>query len=220
MKAIIKRTFIYKWLRPDKKIEEVIAPAPSKEQILLEWENNGRPAPPPHFYKAMTIEEYAVKSNINTLIETGTYLGETVEACLPIFKKIISIELAPELFKNAKAKFANTAKVELYEGDSGEVLQNILPNITEPCLFWLDGHYSEGFTAKGKLNTPIINELNHIFNHQVKSHIILIDDARCFTGEDDYPSIDELQKIVSNHDRNLVFSVKDDIIRIHPDSLH
>ena len=87
--------------------------------------------------------------------------------------------------------------------------------MNEPCLFWLDGHYSEGITAKGQLNTPILAELNHILNHSIKDHVILIDDARCFNGLDDYPTIDELKKIIVDKKPALQFSVADDIIRIH-----
>jgi hypothetical protein len=82
-------------------------------------------------------------------------------------------------------------------------------------LFWLDGHYSGGITAKGPLDTPIVKELDSILNHSVTGHVILIDDARCFVGENDYPTIDELREILHTERPRWVFEVKDDIIRIH-----
>lgn len=68
---------------------------------------------------------------------------------------------------------------------------------------------------KSDLNTPIINELTHIFNHKIEGHVILIDDARCFNGADDYPTIKELQNFIKEKMPLLKLSVEDDIIRIH-----
>jgi hypothetical protein len=45
--------------------------------------------------------------------------------------------------------------------------------------------------------------------------VILIDDARCFTGENDYPTLDELKSFVAERKPNHKFSVEHDIIRIH-----
>jgi len=45
--------------------------------------------------------------------------------------------------------------------------------------------------------------------------VILIDDARNFTGnDDDYPSIQELQDLVASIGSSWTFEIKDDIIRI------
>lgn len=49
------------------------------------------------------------------------------------------------------------------------------------------------------------------------NHGILIDDARLFTGEADYPSIDELASFVKARDPQRKISVADDIIRIFHD---
>jgi len=215
IKAIIKKSFLYRLLiyyRISKAKRAVVA---RNKQLLKEWYENGQPAPPPHSYKISVIKEYAAKFKSEILIETGTYLGETIEACKRNFKKLISIELDQRLYESAVNKFKTEPNISIYQGDSGEVLENVLTNISQPCLFWLDGHYSEGFTAKGSLNTPIIKELKHIFDHPNKNHVILIDDARCFTGEDDYPDIATLKKIINDYDPGLQFSVENDIIRIH-----
>jgi hypothetical protein len=115
----------------------------------------------------------------------------------------------------ATKKFEKEKHISLYLGDSGEQIGNVLALLRSPCLFWLDGHYSEGFTAKGKLNTPIIEELTQIFAHPIKTHVILVDDARCFTGKDDYPTLEYLREFVKRHNPNLQFTVEHDIIRIH-----
>ena len=136
-----------------------------------------------------------------------------IDKCKTVFSKIYSIELGLHLFESAKTKFAQYSHIQILHGDSSLLLQDVLKNIDRPALFWLDGHYSEGITAKGELNTPIVSELTHIFKHSEK-HVILIDDARCFVGKDDYPTLNELKNLMKNDNRYKNFFVENDIIRI------
>lgn len=177
------------------------------------WEKQGRPSPPPHIIKEELIKNFAQTFNTHILIETGTYLGDMVQAMRKSFTRIISFELDQTLAAQAQNRFANDNHIEIIQGDSGKLLGELLKRINEPCLFWLDGHYSGGITAKGALETPIKNELTAILSHPIDGHVILIDDARCFTGENDYPTLDELKTFVAQH--NLNFSVEHDVIRIH-----
>jgi hypothetical protein len=73
-------------------------------------------------------------------------------------------------------------------------------------------------TAKGEKDTPIKEELLQIINHKVKDHIILIDDARLFNGENDYPGIKKIKNLISKYLPSHTFEVKNDIIRILPKS--
>ena len=179
------------------------------------WEKQGRPSPPPHIVKEELIRDYAKSFNTRILIETGTYLGDMVHAMKKSFSRIISFELDHDLAHQAQQRFANDHHVEIIQGDSGKLLGEYLVTINEPCLFWLDGHYSGGITAKGALETPIKNELAAILSHPIDGHVILIDDARCFTGENDYPTLDELQEFAGERKPNHKFSMEHDVIRIH-----
>jgi hypothetical protein len=181
-----------------------------------EWERQGRPSPPPHIVKEELIRNYAKTFNAKVLIETGTYLGDMVYAMRKSFSRIVSFELDQKLAEQAQNRFAKDSHIEIVQGDSGKLLGDYLAKIDEPSLFWLDGHYSGGITAKGVLETPIKNELNFIFSHPVAGHVILVDDARCFTGENDYPTLAELQSLVHDQKPNWKFSVEHDVIRIHP----
>jgi len=147
--------------------------------------------PVTHKIKQNTIQKYAKENHYQVFVETGTYLGDMVEAQKNHFKKLISIELGEELFLNAVNRFEEYSHVQILKGDSGIVLKKLLKEISEPALFWLDGHYSSGITAKSDKNTPIIEELKTILSSPF-NHGILIDDARLFTGQNDYPSIPEL----------------------------
>jgi len=179
------------------------------------WEKQGRPSPPPHIVKEELIRDYAKTFNTSILIETGTYLGDMVHAMKKSFSRVLSFELDDNLAKQAQDRFANDNHIEIIQGDSGKLLGDYLAKINDPCLFWLDGHYSGGITAKGPLETPIKNELTAILSHRVDGHVILIDDARCFTGENDYPTLDELKSFVAERKPSHKFSLEHDVIRIH-----
>lgn len=181
--------------------------------IYLRWAFSGKPVPPPHLIKQIAIKQYSRKYRISVLVETGTYLGEMIEAVKSEFRKVYSIELGEILYRDAVKKFAEDKNVVILRGDSAKTITDILSEINEKCVFWLDGHYSSGNTAKGDKHTPIQDELEHILNHHVKGHILLIDDARLFCGENDYPALDTLMKLVIEKNPDCQMYVKDDIIR-------
>lgn len=185
----------------------------SEKKLLEEWNRNGCPVPPPHIVKQLTIKEYQEKYKCEVLVETGTYLGNMVEAQKGIFKRIFSIELGVELCNDAMRRFENDKNVTIVQGDSGKVLPEILLKIKEQAIFFLDGHYSAGVTAKGDKDCPIFEELNAIFEENKFNHILLIDDARLFTGKGDYPRIDALTEFIKNKNENYQIEVKNDIIR-------
>lgn len=83
-------------------------------------------------------------------------------------------------------------------------------------LFFLDGHYSGGVTGMGTTETPVEYEIETIFSKLKGRHfVVLIDDARAFTGEHDYPVLGDFMKELQakGGDRADV-SVKSDIIRV------
>ena len=71
-----------------------------------------------------------------------------------------------------------------------------MPELPEPALFWLDGHYSGGVTALGTTTTPIFAELQEIELSKRKSDVILIDDIRLFNGHDGYPTLEDLTDFI------------------------
>jgi hypothetical protein len=180
-----------------------------------QWLKKGKPDPVPHIAKQMVVKTCAAKNGIRVFIETGTYLGEMVYAVKDTFDKIYSIELSNELCERARRKFIGCKHITIINGDSAEVLPEILLHVKEPCLFWLDGHYSGGNTAKGEKETPVMEELKQICDHPVKNHVILIDDARLFTGNNDYPTIESLRIFIEARLLHYEFNVQDDIIRIY-----
>jgi hypothetical protein len=170
---------------------------------------------PPILVKEKIIRFYGKTSKIKTLIETGTYKGEMIFALKEDFEKIFSIELDKTLATNAKKMFSEDEKIKIIWGDSEKELPKILKKISSHCLFWLDAHYDGGRTARGKRETPILEELKAIMKHS-KKDIILINNANNF-GEGNYPAYEEIKAIIKG-DFNM--QTKNNIIRIYPKNLN
>jgi hypothetical protein len=188
----------------------------TRKLVVANWVKKGKPIPPPAPVKQFAIEEYKKMYNCTVFVETGTFLGNMIIAELKNFKQIYSIELSAIYFKRAKKLFKSQKKVNLLLGDSKIVLKELVPTLTAKTLFWLDAHYSGGITAKGDKESPIIDELSIIFNHNPFNHVILIDDARCFIGQHDYPTIEELKSLMNKYAPNYKMKIENDIIKLFP----
>ncbi|PIQ69371.1 hypothetical protein COY31_02660 [Candidatus Wolfebacteria bacterium CG_4_10_14_0_2_um_filter_39_18] len=169
--------------------------------------------------KQEIIKKFQKKAGVKFFVETGTYKGDMVDAVKSHFDNVYSIELGKELYENAKLRFADSNKVHILNGDSVTVLPSLLRTINEKSLFWLDAHYSGGDTARGKEETPITEELNTILTHSVYGHVVLIDDARLFDGNNGYPKIEDVESRVKAVWPNYVVESKMDIIRIYPQNI-
>ncbi len=209
MKKLLKK--IYTTL-----FSKLVNSSKSRIEILL-WRLNGKKTLTPHKIKQNHIIQKAKENDLKILVETGTYRGDMVHAQLKHFETIYSIELDTLLWENAVKRFENSKNVHILNGDSGKVLSQVVPNLHKKSLFWLDGHYSGGITAKGELNCPIFEELRNIFNSSL-NHYVIIDDARLFIGMDDYPTIDELTKFITNLNKNSSLYIFDDLIFIQTEN--
>ena len=186
------------------------------KKLIHQWEVSASLGSTPHAIKQNIVKEYAQKFGTTVFVETGTCLGEMIYAVKRAFNKIYSIELDEELYLGAKELFSKYNHINVIHGDSKSVLKDILDTINEPAMFWLDAHYSGGITSKGENETPVMEELNIIFNEFKNKYVILIDDARCFNGKNDYPTVDEVKNLMLKKHLDWVFTVQNDIIRMHP----
>lgn len=153
-------------------------------------------------------------SRCQEFVETGTYLGETTAAMAKHYSKVHTIEIDTGLYEKARARFADQLGIQCYHGDSATMLPEVIRELAGPTVFWLDGHYSGPRTGRhSEYDTPIISELEMIFAHNAKDHIILIDDARLFVGRHAYPTIAILRQFVSANSRYHL-TIRDDIIRL------
>lgn len=142
-----------------------------------------------------TLKKYKDKANV--FVETGTHIGYTVEMAIEIgFKTIYTIELADHFYKRAVAKFKQYKHVFPIYGDSSIKLREILNKVNEPCLFWLDGHWSAGDTARGPVDVPLYQELEVIKNYNNKNHTILVDDVRLMDKEWKEISLEKVKELL------------------------
>lgn len=181
------------------------------------WRRRGEPAPPPYALKRRTLREYARRFGLTMLVETGTFYGDTSFALRNDFDSIVSIELDRALHERAKKRLQPYKQITLLQGDSGKVIAGVMQGVSQPVLFWLDAHYSGGITARGELDSPIFAELEAILTHSIKNHVILIDDARDFTGGGGYPTVLQLREYLRERRPDFRMEVRHDVIRIHRD---
>jgi hypothetical protein len=187
------------WLRNRRRLRYAIErhPVPT----LTAWE------------KRQHLIEWVKRSGVRVFIETGTYRGETTLALRQVVRRCVTIELDPVLHAGASEIFAGMSDVELLLGDSGALIRDVLAGLDEPALFWLDAHYSGTGTARGIEDSPILGELDSILSHRIRDHIVIVDDAREFIGENGYPTIRHLARFVES--RGYYIRVRDDLIRLY-----
>lgn len=123
-----------------------------------------------HHESSLTKEILSLHTN-KWFVETGTNYGAGVELAISCgFKNIITIEIDPELSRAVKKRLKK--KAIFLVGDSRDRINDALKLIDAPATFWLDGH-SFG-------DVPLINELEAIAKHPIKTHTLIIDDVRMF----------------------------------------
>ncbi len=124
---------------------------------------------------------------LDTFIETGTFHGNTAAVAAQVFHKVHTIELSEPLHRAAAERLAGQTNVHLYRGDSASVLPAVLTQTSGNALVWLDAHYSEGDTARGDANTPVLAELDAIKSAIAAQAVILLDDVRLFEPSSQLP---------------------------------
>lgn len=181
---------------------------------IRQWEHLGKCGPPPHAIKQQVLKHYASQYGLRILVESGTYHGDMIDALKGSFETIYSIELNTTLFNKARWRFRAEPHIKLINGDSSKELPAVLQQLEGPALFWLDGHYSAGVTSHGDLSTPIFDEVRHVLTARESRHVMVIDDARCFGSETDYPTISELTEFIRGLRPDLQVEVEYDSIRV------
>jgi hypothetical protein len=162
------------------------------------------------------------KSEYNTFIESGTYGGGTVTALYDEFESLYTVELSEKYYQHFDEikKNNNYEKITNYFGDTVDILPTLLQTLKskDRSIFWLDGHWSSGDTAKGKKDCPLIEECEHIdYFYKPDKGIILIDDYRLFGTfiNEDWSDI-TLDKIISCFKKHkITYKIHDDIVSIH-----
>jgi len=131
------------------------------------------------------------KFNCNTLIETGTGNGISLEYCAQYrFSKLYSIEIHEKIYQAARDKFAHDKRIEILNSSSAAALEKILPTLgaDDRVLFWLDAHFPGVFCGLARpgdekddnIRLPLEQELSIIAAHRGPGDVILVDDLRIY----------------------------------------
>lgn len=125
-----------------------------------------------------------------TFIETGSYRGDSVQQALEAgFVNIRSIDISEHNIDFCKHRFdlyrSPQGHLQFYEGDSAEILYDVIADVQDPITFFLDSHW-QLFEDEEKGNNPfpLLKELQQIAQHPIKAHTILIDDILVLTHPD------------------------------------
>lgn len=163
---------------------------------ITSWICRKYSSPSPHFIKWDCLIRNGIPDA--TWVETGTYLGATTRVLSRHSVQVYSIEPEPTLCANARKKFKRFSNVQILEGTSEAIFPELLQKISSNVNFWLDGHYSDGITFQGAMDTPIVEELKIISENLARFDkvVVLVDDIRCFDPTilkySSYPSVDFL----------------------------
>jgi hypothetical protein len=121
-------------------------------------------------------------------IETGSYKGDTIDVVNKsgLFKNIYSIEYSKEFYDAVCNRFKDSNNITIFNGTSKTDLWEMIRNIQTPITFWLDAHWTGPQVANENPNLicPILDELEQIKKHPIKTHTIMIDDMRLMNGRD------------------------------------
>jgi len=126
------------------------------------------------------------------IVETGYGGGHglTHAASYP-FRKIISLEIVPELAAQGRLRHAPDDRVTVYTGESPYLLSQLLPALGGGIFFWLDAHFPGfdfGAPFQGEIDEavqrPLFQELEVIrANINPGKYALLIDDLTLFWNE-------------------------------------
>lgn len=132
--------------------------------------------------------------NHRVLVESGTFQGGTVEYFVPHADRIISVEIEPALHEAARERFRDKPSVELLLGDATDLIPQVLEQMSEPPLVYLDGHFTGGVNEQpGKFIEPAPGILSTLGELSLPAGTtVVVDDLRLFGRGDGFPALDEL----------------------------
>jgi hypothetical protein len=184
-----------------------------RRRALRQLAREGWQEPLPHFLKVAILVAEARAFRAEVFVETGTFLGDTTAALASEVRAIHTLEVEPSLRARAVKRFRNAPHVNVVLGDSGTALPGILAGLApgDRVMFWLDGHYSGGFTGRGERDCPVVEELHAIAASGLRAVHILIDDLRVFGTNPEYPSQQALKALAAELFPDAIQRVANDI---------
>jgi len=136
-----------------------------------------------------SISEYIQTYNLENYIETGTGMGDCLRHALQFnFKKLKSVEIYPQVYDRIKNGFSDS-RVELFLGNSYELMEQMVKDLKGNTLFFLDAHFPgadfhfKTYTSTQDYNTrlPLEREVCTLDTlRDLSNDVIIIDDLRIY----------------------------------------
>lgn len=181
---------------------------------LAAWENAGQRSPLPLEVKQRIILNLQEKHGLKTFVESGTSVGEMVEAVRWDFQEVYSLENDTDSYISKIRRFVGARNVFFLHGNNVALMRNLLPKLPPPCFFWLNAHFETREVDIEDVVTTLADELHAISQHEFKSQdVILIDGADGF-DEQSIPSLSWVEDWASQHGFDTC-EVEHGIIRIY-----
>lgn len=127
-----------------------------------------------------------LKSDISTFIETGSFEGHGVQKALDAgFEKIYSCELMKQHYDFCMNRFEGNDNVNLYFGSSEYFLPELLEQIDERFVLWLDAHGGYAGVAGEPMKQYLPREMDCLvkYSDKFKDSIIMVDDINYFIDD-------------------------------------
>lgn len=167
------------------------------------WKKTSYALPAPPIIKHEVLARYL--SNLETVIETGTFRGESSQVLSQICGRVITIEPDQKLYERAKLILEEHKNIEVINQRSEAILEALVSQAKGKIGFFLDSHFCGPGTYRGSSVSPIRFELEIIGRlcKQFPKVVVLVDDLRYFDkryyGDDLYPSLNFLVEWCKNH---------------------
>lgn len=126
------------------------------------------------------------------------------------------------MFDMAKSAIGYVKNITMLQGNTKTFLESVLEG-NDNILFWLNAHWSGGYTYGGNDECPLLEELDIIFRVN-KNYAILIDDARLFIAPppkpDNMEQLPTLKSIVETLPKNWEIIIYKDVIYFLPEAVN
>lgn len=145
------------------------------------------------------------RTNYKWFVETGSGRGDTTARLAAVTPHVVTIERFEECYIDTveRIRTDGLGNVTPLFGDSPAMLSMALHLIDGPALFFLDAHWIEG-PPQPPDACPVLEELAALLAPRWRPNrmedIIVIDDARLFGVEDNWPTrADIIDTVIALH---------------------
>jgi hypothetical protein len=119
-------------------------------------------------YIKAKLSEIIQRRKIDTIVETGTYLGGTTKVMSQMVKRVITTEINPDFFRRASIHLKDCDNVMMYHSDTMKVFPEIIESVKKKnVIYYLDDHWLD--------HCPLKDELKAIADAGIKPVIVIHD---------------------------------------------